>query len=102
MYSLHLISDKKQESCATLGCIRASNNLLQNLHPNAVAGTSNARQVFAFGGSVNPCTDFDKFVCGGFHDRYDLGSDQGHIDARKRSSILFSFFSLIHCRLSRP
>jgi hypothetical protein len=91
MYSIHLISDKKHESCSTPGCIRASNNLLQNLHHNARADTTNPKQASAFEGSVNPCTEFDKFVCGGFHDRYDLASDQGHIDTRKRSSVALQF-----------
>lgn len=53
--------------CDSPECIHAASELLYNLDPNY--------------GEVDPCTDFDRFACGGWRERHDMRSDQGSIFA---------------------
>ncbi|KAK6205996.1 hypothetical protein LQW54_008061 [Pestalotiopsis sp. IQ-011] len=50
-------------TCLTQDCLTASEHILLNLHPNYTA--------------INPCTNFDQYVCGGFPLRY---SDRSNIE----------------------
>src|ERR1700761_5150986 len=49
--------------CLTPACVHASSELLYNLSPDYK--------------TLDPCTDFEELVCGGWRDRHDLRSDQG-------------------------
>lgn len=53
--------------CQTPECIHAASEILYNLDPNHA--------------SIDPCTNFDQYVCGGWRDRHDMRSDQGSIFA---------------------
>lgn len=53
----------KAETCLTPACIHASSEILYNLSPKYQ--------------EINPCTDFEQLVCGGWQDRHDLRPDQG-------------------------
>ncbi|KAK4235214.1 hypothetical protein C8A03DRAFT_18009 [Achaetomium macrosporum] len=55
--------DDKTEMCLTPACIHASSEILYNLSPNYK--------------DLDPCTDFEELVCGGWRDRHDLRPDQG-------------------------
>lgn len=50
-------------TCLTPACIHASSEILYNLSPNYQ--------------NIDPCTDFEELVCGGWKERHDLRSDQG-------------------------
>ncbi|EXJ93893.1 hypothetical protein A1O1_02286 [Capronia coronata CBS 617.96] len=49
--------------CLTPACIHASSEILYNLSPDYQR--------------IDPCTDFEELVCGGWRDRHDLRPDQG-------------------------
>ncbi|KAK0702357.1 hypothetical protein B0H67DRAFT_500455 [Lasiosphaeris hirsuta] len=49
--------------CLTPACIHAASEILYNLSPNYQ--------------DLDPCTDFEELVCGGWRDRHDLRPDQG-------------------------
>ncbi|PGH09374.1 hypothetical protein AJ79_05686 [Helicocarpus griseus UAMH5409] len=53
------------ELCLTPECIHASSDFLNNLHPNP--------------DSVDPCTNFDELVCGGFYQNVDIPSDESRV-----------------------
>ena len=48
--------------CVTPACVIAASEILQNMSPRYR--------------EIDPCQNFDKFVCEGWKDRYDLRSDQ--------------------------
>jgi endothelin-converting enzyme len=69
--------------CTSASCIHAASDILYNLHPDYA--------------NIDPCTDFDEFVCGGWEERHDLRSDQadiftGTIMAEQAQSILLHIF----------
>ncbi|EAW09811.1 M13 family metallopeptidase [Aspergillus clavatus NRRL 1] len=49
--------------CESPECIHAASEILYNLDPNH--------------GKLDPCTDFEQYVCGGWRERHDLRPDQG-------------------------
>lgn len=53
----------KTSVCTTAACVHASSEILYNLSPNYK--------------ELNPCTDFEELVCGGWDERHDLRPDQG-------------------------
>ncbi|EYE94245.1 M13 family metallopeptidase [Aspergillus ruber CBS 135680] len=53
--------------CKSPECVHAASEILYNLDPN-----------FA---NVDPCSDFDQYVCGGWRARHDMRPDQGSIFA---------------------
>ncbi|KAF3386548.1 Endothelin-converting enzyme 1 [Penicillium rolfsii] len=53
--------------CQTPECIHAASEILYNLDPNHE--------------KVDPCTNFDQFVCSGWRERHDMRADQGSIFA---------------------
>ncbi|KAF2103346.1 peptidase family M13 [Rhizodiscina lignyota] len=53
----------KSDTCLSAECIHASSEILYNLSPNYK--------------ELDPCTDFEELVCGGWRDRHDLREDQG-------------------------
>jgi endothelin-converting enzyme len=53
----------KSKTCLTPACIHASSEYLYNLSPQYK--------------ELDPCTDFEELVCGGWKDRHDLRPDQG-------------------------
>lgn len=53
----------KTKICMSPECIHASSEILYNLSPKYK--------------ELDPCTDFDELVCGGWKDRHDLRPDQG-------------------------
>jgi hypothetical protein len=56
-------SHKKPGICTTPECIHASSEILYNLSPKFE--------------TIDPCTNFEELVCGGWSDRHDLRPDQG-------------------------
>ncbi|KAJ5750355.1 Peptidase M13 neprilysin [Penicillium manginii] len=53
--------------CQTPECIHAASEILYNLDPKY--------------NEIDPCTDFDQYVCGGWRERHDMRADQGSIFA---------------------
>ncbi|KAL3438351.1 hypothetical protein BDV09DRAFT_160584 [Aspergillus tetrazonus] len=53
--------------CQTPECVNAASDILRNLDPNYA--------------NIDPCTDFDQYVCGGWRNQHDMRSDQGSIFA---------------------
>ncbi|ODM22075.1 hypothetical protein SI65_02921 [Aspergillus cristatus] len=53
--------------CESPECVHAASEILYNLDPNVA--------------NVDPCTDFDQYVCGGWRARHDMRPDQGSIFA---------------------
>ena len=53
--------------CESSECVHAASEILYNLDPNRA--------------EIDPCTDFDRFVCGGWKERHDMRSDQGAISS---------------------
>ncbi|KAL2706048.1 hypothetical protein AAEP93_001298 [Penicillium crustosum] len=53
--------------CQSQECIHAASEILYNLDPNYE--------------NIDPCTDFDQYVCGGWRERHDMRPDQGSIFA---------------------
>ncbi|KAE8452493.1 hypothetical protein EG329_000395 [Mollisiaceae sp. DMI_Dod_QoI] len=53
----------KASVCLTPACVHASSEILYNLSPDYK--------------NIDPCTDFEQMVCGGWDDRHDLRPDQG-------------------------
>jgi hypothetical protein len=56
-------SHKEKDICMTPECIHAASEILYNLSPSYE--------------QLDPCTDFEELVCGGWRDRHDLRPDQG-------------------------
>ncbi|KAE8145058.1 hypothetical protein BDV25DRAFT_165490 [Aspergillus avenaceus] len=53
--------------CETPQCVHAASEILYNLDPNY--------------DKIDPCTQFDQYVCGGWKERHDMRPDQGSIFA---------------------
>jgi endothelin-converting enzyme len=53
----------KSDVCLTPACVHAASEILYNLSPDYK--------------KLDPCTDFEELVCGGWRDHHDLRSDQG-------------------------
>ncbi|KAL4782410.1 hypothetical protein BJX76DRAFT_332717 [Aspergillus varians] len=53
--------------CQTPECVNAASEILRNLDPNYA--------------DIDPCTNFDQYVCGGWRQNHDMRSDQGAIFA---------------------
>jgi len=56
-------SDTSADTCLTPACVHASSEILYNLSPKYK--------------ELDPCTDFEELVCGGWRERHDLRPDQG-------------------------
>lgn len=54
---------RKSNICLTPECVHAASEFLYNLSPDYK--------------NIDPCTDFEEMVCGGWRDRHDLREDQG-------------------------
>ncbi|KAK1753132.1 hypothetical protein QBC47DRAFT_387847 [Echria macrotheca] len=54
---------RTDDVCLTPACVHASSEILYNLSPNYK--------------DLDPCTDFEELVCGGWRERHDLRPDQG-------------------------
>jgi endothelin-converting enzyme len=54
---------KESSMCLTPACVHASSEILYNLSPDYK--------------NIDPCTDFEELVCGGWSERHDLRPDQG-------------------------
>ncbi|KAF6826254.1 endothelin-converting enzyme [Colletotrichum plurivorum] len=59
----HFAADRASKLCETPACIHAASEILYNLSPDYK--------------ELDPCTDFEELVCGGWRDKHDLRSDQG-------------------------
>ena len=53
----------KSETCLTPACVIAASEILESLSPRYH--------------EIDPCTNFDKFVCEGWAEKHDLRADQG-------------------------
>lgn len=51
--------------CQSPECVHAASEILYSLDPNYA--------------QIDPCTDFEQYVCGGWRDRHDMRSDQSRI-----------------------
>ena len=58
-------SPKPATICLTPTCVHAASEILYNLSPAYL--------------EIDPCTNFDEFVCGGWDDRHELREDQGDV-----------------------
>ena len=54
---------KEAEICLTPACVLAASEILENMSPRYH--------------DIDPCTNFDKFVCEGWAEKHDLRADQG-------------------------
>ena len=54
---------KEAEICLTPACVLAASEILENMSPRYH--------------EIDPCTNFDKFVCEGWAEKHDLRADQG-------------------------
>ena len=54
---------KKKNLCLSSECVHAASEILYNLSPDYK--------------NIDPCTNFEELVCGGWRDRHDLREDQG-------------------------
>lgn len=81
---LHLLNDlvlrdtsepepekEKPSICLTPPCVQAAYSILDNMSPNSQ--------------HIDPCENFDQYVCEGFNDKHDLRPDQG---ARHTASVM--------------
>lgn len=93
--ALHQIQHKDAvDVCTTPACVQASDFILRNLDPGLTADASTHALEFGTA-SINPCTEFDQFVCGGFRKRYDLREDQGDMyTGESPSPLLFAVLTL--------
>ncbi|KAL2881034.1 hypothetical protein SGCOL_003693 [Colletotrichum sp. CLE4] len=57
------IHEEKTPVCMTPACVHAASEILYNLSPDYK--------------ELDPCSDFEELVCGGWRDRHDLRADQG-------------------------
>ncbi|GKT79872.1 endothelin-converting enzyme [Colletotrichum tofieldiae] len=55
--------ESKTPVCMTPACVHAASEILYNLSPDYK--------------QLDPCTDFEELVCGGWRDKHDLRADQG-------------------------
>ena len=92
LFGLHLVKDKNNKMSTTPSSIQAADNILQNLHPNAGAEGSSVDSMTSNAAAPDPCSEFDKLVCGGFEDYHEFRSDQGQVDAGKSTPV-----SLFQC-----
>ncbi|KAJ9360622.1 endothelin-converting enzyme [Paecilomyces variotii] len=53
--------------CDAAECVHAASEILYNLHPNYK--------------NIDPCEDFEQYVCGGWQESHDMRSDQGSLFA---------------------
>lgn len=83
LLGVEMAKENNNGICTTSACIRAADNILRNLHPNAKAQSSVVDDITAQTIAIDPCTDFEKFACGSFSEHHDLRSDQGRVDAGK-------------------
>ena len=58
---------KEAEMCLTPACVLAASEILENMSPKYH--------------EIDPCTNFDKFVCEGWTEKHDLRADQGGVFA---------------------
>ena len=54
---------ESENICLSSSCVLAASEILENISPRYH--------------KINPCTDFDKFVCEGWTEKHDLRADQG-------------------------
>jgi hypothetical protein len=67
------------ELCTTPACVRAAESILQYLDPIEVDQDSDV----AVRRTIDPCTDFDKFACGGFDKTHNLPAYMGDMSTCK-------------------
>jgi endothelin-converting enzyme len=53
--------------CLTAPCVHAASEILYNLSPDYK--------------NIDPCTNFEEFVCDGWRSRHDMRPDQGSLDS---------------------
>ena len=58
-------ADAQTAICVSPACVLAASNIINNLSPNYR--------------NLDPCTEFDKYVCEGFDEKHDLRPDQSSI-----------------------
>ncbi|KAJ5644650.1 hypothetical protein N7507_010661 [Penicillium longicatenatum] len=63
----HPLHPQSPPTCNTPECIHAASEILYNLDAKYE--------------TIDPCTDFDQYVCGGWRERHDMRSDQGSVFA---------------------
>jgi hypothetical protein len=81
--------DQSPELCATPDCVAASNYILNNLDPS-VLEQAVSQEVNVLTTPIDPCTDFDQYVCGGFQKSQDIRGDKGYISTSKCTFHAFS------------
>ncbi|KAK1975874.1 peptidase family M13 [Colletotrichum cereale] len=57
------LNESKTPVCMTPACVHAASEILYNLSPDYK--------------QLDPCTDFEELVCGGWREKHDLRADQG-------------------------
>ncbi|RMZ75325.1 hypothetical protein DV737_g5337, partial [Chaetothyriales sp. CBS 132003] len=81
-YGVRVWRKSKLVICKSALCILAVEAILGNLHPD-VASMLSPRHVHSLPSfPIDPCTDFDQFVCGGFAQHHQFRSDQSDISTR--------------------
>jgi hypothetical protein len=63
----------KGVTCMTPACVYAASRILLNLHPSVINDIYSVSQV------IDPCENFDEYVCGGFKLQHELGEAQAEV-----------------------
>lgn len=79
-------NEEQPDLCTSPACIKAANYIFDNLDPSLI-NQGNAAAFDFRTSAIDPCTDFDKFVCGGFVKKHELREDQGDLSTGKAASL---------------
>ncbi|RMZ87480.1 hypothetical protein DV736_g5287, partial [Chaetothyriales sp. CBS 134916] len=78
-YGVHVWRKSKLAICNSALCILAVKAILGNLHPDVASMLSPHHVHSQSSFPIDPCTNFDQFVCGGFGQHHQFRSDQNYI-----------------------
>ncbi|RMZ75140.1 hypothetical protein DV738_g5633, partial [Chaetothyriales sp. CBS 135597] len=78
-YGVYASRKPKPAICNSSLCLLAVEAIISNLHPDVAAMLGDAHLDSLPPFPVDPCTNFDQFVCGGFSQHHQFRPEQNHI-----------------------